>query len=111
MLKENIAKELDKEHITGEELKEILEKEKLESKIDRIIDEYIENLTIGIANLINIFEPESISIGGSFAFYEKTLFNKLKQKLEEEELFNKKNMPKLVLAKLKNDAGIIGSVL
>lgn len=110
-LKENIAKELDKKLITGEELKEILENEKIKSKMEKIIDEYIENLTIGIANLINIFEPETISIGGSFAFYEKTLFNKLKQKLDEEELFNKKNTPKLVLAKLKNDAGMIGSVL
>lgn len=109
-LKEKVAKKLGKENITGEELKEILENaESLE--INNMIDEYIEDLCLGIASLINIFEPEIISIGGSFAYYEKTLLNKLISRLEKEEIFNKNNMPKIVLAKLKNDAGIIGSVL
>ena len=34
-------------------------------KFDDLIDEYINYLALGIANLINIFEPEAISIGGS----------------------------------------------
>lgn len=109
-LKENIAKKIGKESITGEELKEILEKN-TNIEINNIVDEYIENLNFGIASLINIFEPEVISIGGSFAYFEKTLLNKLISRLEKEEIFNKQNMPKIVLAKLKNDAGIIGSVL
>lgn len=106
-LKEKIAKKLGKENITGEELKDILEN----IKDNEIIDEYIEDLSSGIASLINIFAPEIISIGGSFSYYEKTLLNKLKLRLEKEALFNKNNTPKIVLAKLKNDAGIIGSVL
>ena len=109
-LKEKIAKILEKENITGEELKEILENNK-NLEINNIVEEYIDNLSIGLASLINIFEPEIISIGGSFAYYEKTLFKKLILRLEKENILNKKNMPKLVLAKLKNDAGIIGSVL
>ncbi len=109
-LKERIAKKVGKEKITGEELKNILED--LENvEINNIVNEYIEDLSLGIASLINIFEPEVISIGGSFAYYEKTLLNKLISRLEKEEIFNKNNMPKIVLAKLKNDAGIIGSVL
>ena len=52
----------------------------------------VENLCIGVGSLINIFEPETISIGGSFAYFEKTLLNKL-------------------ILRLKNDAGTIGSVL
>ena len=110
-LKEKIAKQIGKETITGEELKEILERNIEDEQIENIVNEYIDNLTIGLGNLINIFEPEVISIGGSFAYYEKTLLNKLIKRLEKEELFNKKNMPKIVLAKLKNDAGIIGAVL
>ena len=109
-LKEKITKQQGKESITGEELKEILENNNNE-EIEKIVDEYIENLCIGIANLINIFEPEIISIGGSFAYFEKTLLNKLKLRLKNEEIFNKENMPQITLAKLKNDAGIIGSVL
>lgn len=109
VLKEKVAKKIGKENITGEELKILLEDNN--NSINEIIEEYIDNLSIGIGNLINIFEPEIISIGGSFAYYEKTLLNKLIQRLEKEELFNKNNIPKIVIAKLKNDAGMIGAVL
>lgn len=109
LLKEKVGKKIGKENVTGEELKILLEENN--SKINEIIDEYIDNLSIGLGNLINIFEPDTISIGGSFAYYEKTLLNKLIQRLGKEELFNKNDIPKIVVAKLKNDAGIIGAVL
>lgn len=109
-LKGKIAKKLGKERVSGKELESIIQKEE-DVEINNIINEYIEDLSMGISSLINIFEPEVISIGGSFAYYEKTLLNKLISRLEKEEIFNKNNMPKIVLAKLKNDAGIIGSVL
>lgn len=108
-LKTNIAKQLKNKNITGEELKNILEKP-LTEELEKILNEYIDNLSLGITNLINIFEPEIISIGGSFAFY-KILLERLKAKVNEESLFNMDNKPKIVTAKLKNDAGIIGSVL
>lgn len=109
-LKERLAKKLNLENITGEDLNKILEDNENEAVSD-IVDEYINNLCIGVSNLINIFEPEIISIGGSFAFYEKILLKKLEERLKKEKLFNKENMPKIVVAKLKNDAGMIGSVL
>lgn len=108
-LKTNIERELKINNITGEELKEIIEKEENEN-VKTIIDEYIKNLSLGLANLINIFEPEIISIGGSFAYHKK-LLEKLIVSIKEEDLFNKSLVPKIVLAKLKNDAGIVGSVL
>ena len=108
-LRTNISKELKIKNITGEELKQILE-EKDNEKVNKIVEEYIENLSLGISNLINIFEPEIISIGGSFAFH-KSLLEKLTKKISEEELFNKNNVPKIVAAKLKNDAGIVGAIL
>ena len=110
-LKKNIATEIGKESITGQELTEILKKDIKDSGINKIVDQYIEDLSLGITNLINIFEPEAIALGGSFTFYEDTLLKKLKDKLNEEKLFNENNMPKIVLAKLKNDAGIVGAVL
>lgn len=109
-LKEKIAKKLGKERVSGKELEDMLQNTE-ELEINNIVDEYIEDLCLGISNLINIFQPETISIGGSFAYYEKTLQKKLIIRLEKEEIFNKDNMPKIVVAKLKNDAGIIGSVL
>lgn len=109
-LKEKLSKKLKQKNISKEELKNILENNENE-EINEIIDEYIDSLCLGISNLINIFEPEIISIGGSFAFYEKTLLKKLENRLKQEALFNNNNVPKLVVAKLKNDAGMIGAVL
>ena len=81
-------------------------------KAQDVIDEYIENLSTGLANLINIFEPEVISIGGGFIHFKELLLDKLTQKLQEKNmLFNNQAVPKIITAKLKNDAGIIGSVI
>ena len=78
--------------------------------LSRIIDEYINYLAVGIANLINIFEPEAISIGGSFAYYKEILLAKLEENLiNGKGLYNKGKLPKLEVAELKNDAGIIGA--
>ena len=74
----------------------------------QIIDEYVENLAIGLSNLINIFEPEAIGIGGSFSYYEEIFVEQLKIKIEKL-LFNH-NVPKIVMAEIKNDAGILGAV-
>ena len=81
-------------------------------KVQRIIEEYIDNLSIGLANLINIFEPEVISIGGSFVYYKEQLIDMITLKIKNENLlFNDRSIPKIVTAKLKNDAGIVGSVV
>lgn len=108
-LKTDIANSMKLNKISGEELKQIIE-QKSDETVEKIVNEYIDNLSLGLSNLINIFEPQVISIGGSFAFY-KVLLEKLKNKINEESLFNKKNPPKIVLAKLKNNAGIAGAVL
>ena len=94
----------------GIEIKKLLENNL--DKAQSIIDEYIDNLSIGLANLINIFEPETISIGGGFVYFKDLLLDKLVKKLNEKNfLFNNQVAPKIITAKLKNDAGIIGSVI
>ncbi len=111
-LKDTVQKEFNRENLTGRELKEILIDENNKPKTDVIINEYIKNLSLGLANLINIFEPETISIGGSFVHYKDLMLDKLIKKLNEKNmLFNNNGAPKIVMAKLKNDAGIIGSVI
>lgn len=80
--------------------------------LQEILEIYIKDLTLALSNLINIFEPEVISIGGSFAHYEDTLLKKLKEELSKKtEVFNKGELPNIVIAKLKNDAGIIGAAM
>lgn len=80
--------------------------------VKELLDEYVNNLAIGIANIINIFEPEAISIGGSMSHYDSLILNRLREKLNNGEyLFNKANPPKILTAQAGNDAGIIGATL
>lgn len=82
------------------------------NKINKVIEEYIDNLSIGISNLINIFESEAVVIGGSFVFYEEIFMNKLKEKiLNNSLLFNQRKEIIIQTAILGNDAGLIGSTL
>jgi len=115
--KNNLRKKLGYDEKTrGEDLLDILrenteEKENYE-KIEEVIEQYIKDLSIGISNLINIFEPEAIGIGGSFVYFEDVLLGRLKNKLlEENVLFNDRDKLNLETAILGNDAGIIGAVL
>lgn len=100
--------ELNK-NTTSEELLNILKKEKQNRELNKYIDEYTNNFLIGISNIINIINPEVICIGGSFVYFEDILYKRL---LEKANLLTFQfEKPKFVLAKLQNDAGIIGSTL
>ena len=67
-------------------------------------------MSIGISNLINIFEPEAIGIGGSFVYFSDVLLEKLKNNIQNKKyLFNDRNKLIILPAELGNDAGIIGS--
>lgn len=100
------------EKTKGEELLDIIRKNPNDEKIKRVIKEFIEYLSIGISNLINIFEPEAVGIGGSFVYFSDILLEKLKQNiLEKEYLFNKRENLVIVPAVLGNDAGILGSII
>lgn len=79
-------------------------------KINKIIEEYLDYLLVGLSNITNILEPEVIAIGGGFTYYKNILWDKLKSKFEDTDLvFNKRNRPILKIAELGNDAGIIGA--
>lgn len=91
---------------------EILPKiENSENKnIEKIINDYTYDLAIGISNLINIFEPEIIVIGGSFAYYENILLDKIKRHIKDEKmLINNRTNIYILPAKLLNYAGVIGA--
>ena len=84
-----------------------------EVNVREAVDVFLEYLKTGIANLIDIFEPEIVCLGGSFAYYEKSLiFEQLIEKLRmSNAIFNNGDLPEIVTASLKNDAGIIGAVI
>lgn len=117
ILKDNLRKALGyDEKVSGKELFEIIRSNTPESKnydiIEKILKQYIEDLSIGIANLINIFEPEAIGIGGSFVYFEEVLLNRLKTEIISKNiLFNPRENIIIKTAILENDAGIIGATL
>ena len=107
--KARAIKELNLEANTeAEEVQNYIRKNIEKEKVKKFVDEYLENVSIGIANIINIFEPEAIAFGGSFSYYEDIFLHILDEKLKDK-IFNKDTKVKLLPAKLKNDAGIIGA--
>ena len=115
--KNNLRKTLGyDENFSGKELLALIKNTKKEDKnynvINKIKQEYIEYLAIGLANLINIFEPEVIGIGGSFVYFEDVLLDDLKNVIiSKDMLFNKRKEINIQTAVLGNEAGIIGAVL
>ena len=94
--------------IPGPELREFMNSSM--DSIRDIIEEYVDDLAIGISNLINIFEPDCVVIGGGFARYDYMLLDKLKDKIINSNLlFNPRENITIKTAKLGNDAGIIGA--
>ena len=75
-----------------------------------LVDDYIYYLAEGITNMINIFQPEILSIGGGVC-NEKEYLTKPLIEIVERDQYTRTNShkTKIVTAVLKNDAGIIGA--
>ena len=75
-----------------------------------VVDSYIKYLAAGIANVINIFQPEILSIGGGVCNEGDALLNPLKEAVAGE-VYTRRGQKntKIVIATLGNDAGIIGA--
>ena len=117
VLKNNLRESLGySQNVSGKELLSIINNTRKEDekykKIEKIKREYIENLAIGIENLVNIFEPEAIGIGGSFVYFSEVLLEDLKREIIEKDLlFNTRKEINIKTAVLGNEAGIIGAIL
>ena len=98
--------------VEGNKLREIINSNIDDDEVKKAIDEYVTYVSIGLANLVNILEPQAICLGGGFVKYESILFDKLKETfINSKDIFYKENIPELVIAKYGNDAGMIGSTL
>jgi len=78
------------------------------------VGQYTEHLAVGIANLINILEPEMVCVGGGLSNAWDCLEEPLKAAVEAEKFMRfSTDVPvtKLVKAALGNDAGIIGAAM
>lgn len=102
------ALNLDK-NISGKEIRHYIQDNLEQEDINKYLEDYIENLSLGIISIINIFEPEAISFGGGFTYYGDILISRLKKNLRGR-LFNN-SCPIINVAKYKNDAGMLGATM
>ena len=112
-LKQRVTKILgERSDITGQYLREeLLIKDNKE--VQEEVESFLNYLKIGLGNLIDMFEPEAICLGGSFAYYEgNPILDRLIDKLHEPDCkFSVAEVPDIVVASYKNDAGIIGATI
>lgn len=77
-----------------------------------VVDEYISYLACGLINVINVFQPDVLSIGGGISKEGETLLAPLRTHIESER-YTKYNDKQTVIccATLGNDAGLIGAAM
>lgn len=76
-----------------------------------LFDEYCVNLSIGLADFINIFQPESIVLGGGLAGYGEKLLEPLRRLTLPQAFRSDARNTEIVCASLGNDAGLIGAAM
>lgn len=77
-----------------------------------VLDQYTTYLAEGFANIINIFGPDHLCIGGGVSAAGDALLGPVRAKTDERVFAkNAKRNTQIVLARLGNDAGILGAAL
>ena len=76
-----------------------------------VVDNYIKYLATGLISIINVFQPERIVIGGGISKEGDYLLNPIKQIVYDCKYNNYVEKTKIEIARLFNDAGIIGAAL
>ena len=74
-----------------------------------IINRFKKYLAMGIGNIVNFIDPAVISIGGGVSNASDILLDGLSEQVKKHLPFKKAKIGDIVIAKFKNDAGIIGA--
>lgn len=77
----------------------------------RLFDNYVYHLTVGLVNLINLYDPEVIALGGGVSKAGDFLLEKVNALLPDMIFFKTMPRARIELARLGNDAGIIGAAM
>ena len=75
-----------------------------------VVEKYLSYLAVGLGNMINIFQPEVISLGGGVSNERENLLKPLIPMVRAEQYGGDLvSLTKICIAELGNDAGIIGA--
>ncbi len=104
---QNFYKKLSGKSLTGPEIIKILAKDKNAKRAVALVSKY---LGLGLANLVQILNPDIIVLGGGLSQI-PTLWPPALQEFKKRVIYKSLQKTKIVKAKLENDAGIIGATL
>jgi len=77
-----------------------------------VVNNYVSYLSVGIGNVINIFQPDIVCVGGGIGNEKENLLAPVRKLLPSEVYsIHAKKQAKLLAAELGNDAGVIGAAL
>lgn len=78
----------------------------------QVVEKYLYYLSVGITDIINIFQPEILCIGGGVSRAGEQLLEPLRRMVDEK-VYTRTSAVKteIVIATLGNDAGIIGAAM
>ena len=98
----------EKNHVSGKDILQALKSGDAASR--EVFDEYVYYLAMGLTNLINIFQPDRLLIGGGISNFGDLLLKPVKKHIETYRYsrYSAKNT-EIGMASLKNDAGLIGA--
>ena len=81
-----------------------------DSAAAEVVHDYIGYLSTGLVNIVNIFQPEVLCVGGGISNQGEVLLAPVRKILEQEDYArNSSRQCRLVQAQLGNDAGVIGA--
>ena len=76
----------------------------------QILQDWIEDLMVGIENLVYIFDPERVVLGGGVSAQEKWIIKPLEERLHKNLMHAYQEHIRVLPATHLNDAGLIGAV-
>ena len=83
-----------------------------DADMQRVLDEYAHELAIGLANIIGIFRPKLVVLGGGLANAGDALLDRVKDQLHHHcPSMPTQEIPEVKLAQLGNKAGMIGGAM
>jgi glucokinase len=77
----------------------------------QLFDNYVYHLCVGLVNLINLYDPQIIALGGGVSHAGQFLLDAVNAKLPSMVFYKTMPYAKIALATLGNDAGIIGAAM
>lgn len=77
----------------------------------RVLESYLQGLSVGLVNLVNVLQPEIICLGGGVSNAEDDLLLNPLRELVRQGAYDKHAPIRLERAALGNDAGVVGAAL